>query len=102
VAYHGIFLCGLTKITKKKKSLSQDNQYSVLDSNQASQQYKSEKGRAIAQAPRRAGFEPRSGHVGFVVDKVSLEQDFSEYFGFPCQFSCHRPLIIIHHLGLVQ
>jgi hypothetical protein len=28
-----------------------------------------------------------SGHVGFVVDKVTLGQVFSEYFGFPCQFS---------------
>jgi hypothetical protein len=30
-----------------------------------------------------------SGHVGFVVDEVALGQDFSEYFGFPCQFSFH-------------
>jgi hypothetical protein len=29
--------------------------------------------------PLRPGFEPRSGHVGFVVDKVALEQVFSEY-----------------------
>jgi hypothetical protein len=36
---------------------------------------------------------PRSGQVGFVVDKVALGQFFSEYFGFPCQFSFHRP----HH-----
>jgi hypothetical protein len=35
--------------------------------------------------PRRPGFEPGSGHVGFVVDKVALGQVFSEYFGFPCQ-----------------
>jgi hypothetical protein len=27
---------------------------------------------------RRPGFEPRSGHVGFVVDKVALGQVFSE------------------------
>jgi hypothetical protein len=33
-----------------------------------------------------AGFEPRSGHVGFVVDKVALGQVFSEYFGLPCKF----------------
>jgi hypothetical protein len=30
--------------------------------------------------------------VGFVVDKVALVQVFSEYFGFPCQFSFHRLL----------
>jgi hypothetical protein len=29
---------------------------------------------------------PMSGHVGFVVDKVSLGQAFSEHFCFPCQF----------------
>jgi hypothetical protein len=53
------------------------------------------KGRAIAQAviavfpPRRSGFEPKPGNVGFVVEKVVLGQVFSEYFGFPCQFSFH-------------
>jgi hypothetical protein len=36
----------------------------------------------------RSEFAPRSVHVGFVVDKV-LGQVFSEYFGFPCQFSLH-------------
>jgi hypothetical protein len=34
----------------------------------------------------------------FVVDKVALEQVFSEYFGFPCQLSFHRLLQIHHHL----
>jgi hypothetical protein len=37
-------------------------------------------------SPRRPGFDPRSVHVGFVVDKVALGQVFSEYFGFPRQF----------------
>jgi hypothetical protein len=36
--------------------------------------------------------------VGFVVDKLSLGQIFSEYFGFPHQFSFHR-LLHIHHLS---
>jgi hypothetical protein len=49
--------------------------------------------------PRRPGFEPRSGHVGFVVDKVALGQVFSEYFGFVCQFSFHRLLHTYHHLS---
>jgi hypothetical protein len=35
--------------------------------------------------------------VGFVVDKVALEQVFSEYFSLPCQFSFHR-LLHTHHL----
>jgi hypothetical protein len=40
--------------------------------------------------PRRPGFEPGPGHVGFVVDKVALGQVFSEYLGFPCQSSFHQ------------
>jgi hypothetical protein len=36
--------------------------------------------------------------VGFVVDKVALGQVFSEYFGFPCQFSFHQ-LLLTHHLS---
>jgi hypothetical protein len=42
--------------------------------------------------------------VGFVVDKVALEQVFSEYIGFLCQFSfpdCSI-FITIYHPGLVQ
>jgi hypothetical protein len=43
--------------------------------------------RLIAGFPqRRPKFEPRSGHVGFVVDKVALRQFFSEYFGFLCLY----------------
>jgi hypothetical protein len=37
--------------------------------------------------------------VGFVVDKGALWQVFSEYFGFPYQFSFHRLLHIHHHLS---
>jgi hypothetical protein len=46
-------------------------------------------GRAIAQAVTRrlstavARFDPRSSHVGFVVDNVALGHVFFEYFGFP-------------------
>jgi hypothetical protein len=49
--------------------------------------------------PRRPGFKPRSGDVGFMVDKVTLVQVFSEYFGFPCQVSFHQLLHIHHHLS---
>jgi hypothetical protein len=35
---------------------------------------------------RQPGFDPRSGNMGFVVDKVALGQFLSEYCGFPCQF----------------
>jgi hypothetical protein len=40
----------------------------------------------------------------FVVDKVALGQVFSEYFGFPCQFSFHQLLHNHPHLspGFVQ
>jgi hypothetical protein len=47
---------------------------------------------------RRPGFDPRSGHVGFVVDKVALGQVFSEYFGFHCRFSFHW-LLHTHQLS---
>jgi hypothetical protein len=32
--------------------------------------------------------------VGFVVDKMALEQLFSKYFGFPCQSLFHQMLHI--------
>jgi hypothetical protein len=55
--------------------------------------------RLVAGFPQRLPeFEPRSGHVEFVLHEVALEQVFSEYFGFLCQFS----FIIIYHPELVQ
>jgi hypothetical protein len=54
--------------------------------------------------PRRPGFDPGSGHVGFVVDKVALGQVFSEYFGSPANLhstNCST-ITFIYHLGLVQ
>jgi hypothetical protein len=39
--------------------------------------------------------------MGFVVDKVALEQIFFEYFGFPCQFSFYR-MFHTHHPWLVK
>jgi hypothetical protein len=47
--------------------------------------------------PRRPGFDPRSNHVRFVVNKVALEQVFFQYLGFTCWFSFHR-LLHTHHL----
>jgi hypothetical protein len=54
-------------------------------------------GRAIAPvlSRRLPGFNPTSGHVVFVVDKVV----FSEYFGFPRHLSFHRLLHTHHHLS---
>jgi hypothetical protein len=40
----------------------------------------------------RPGFDHRSGHVGFVVEKVALGQVFSENFGCPCKFSFYQLL----------
>jgi hypothetical protein len=65
------------------------------------------KDRAIIAVSRRlpivaAWFEPRSGHVGFVVKKMALWQVSYEYFGFPCQFPFHQMLHIHCHPGLVQ
>jgi hypothetical protein len=61
-------------------------------------------GRAIAQAVSRwlPGFEPESGQVEFVVDKVALGQVFSENFGLPCQFSFHQILHPHYHPRQVQ
>jgi hypothetical protein len=45
--------------------------------------------------PLRPGFELGSCHVGFVVDKLALEQGFSEYFNFRCEsFQPAAPFII--------
>jgi hypothetical protein len=59
-----------------------------------------QEGRAIAQAvSRQPGFEPTSGNVGYMVEKVVLGKFFSEYFGFPCQFSFHRLLHTHHYIS---
>jgi hypothetical protein len=40
-------------------------------------------------------FEPVSGNVGFVVDKVTLGQVFSEYFDLSYQFGIlYQPLVM--------
>jgi hypothetical protein len=49
--------------------------------------------------PRRPGFDPGSGQVEFVVDKMALGQVFPEYFGFPCQSSFHQLLHNRPHLS---
>jgi hypothetical protein len=64
-------------------------------------------GRAITQAIRRRlptaatwiRAQVRSGHVGFMMDKVALGHVFSKYLDFPCQFSFHR-LLHIHDYRL--
>jgi hypothetical protein len=64
--------------------------------------------RAIAQAvslrlPTAAAWvRVRSGHVGFVVDKVAPGQVFSEYFGFPYQSSFYKILHPHNHLGHIK
>jgi hypothetical protein len=63
-------------------------------------------GRAVAQAVRRwlptaaARVRVRAA-CGVVVDKATLGQVFSEYFGFPCQ-SFHQFLHHHNHPGLAQ
>jgi hypothetical protein len=49
--------------------------------------------------PRRSGFDPGSGQLGFVVDKVAVGQVFSEFVGFPYQSSCHQWLHNHPHLS---
>jgi hypothetical protein len=57
---------------------------------------------SVFEGPLKLNSTPGSGQVGFVVDKMALEQVFSEYFGFPCQSSstsCSK-ITLIYHLGL--
>jgi hypothetical protein len=54
--------------------------------------------RRLPTSAARVPGQVRSGHVGFVVDKVALGQVFSKYFGFSCQFSFHR-LFHTHHIS---
>jgi hypothetical protein len=44
-------------------------------------------------------FKPRSGHVGFLVDKVVLGLVLFEYFSFPCPSSFHQLLHNHHYLS---
>jgi hypothetical protein len=41
---------------------------------------------------RKAGFDPRSGHVGSVVNELKLGWNFSGYFDFFCHFSLYQLL----------
>jgi hypothetical protein len=50
---------------------------------------------------RWPGFDPGSGQVEFVVDKMTLGQVFSEYFGFSCQSLFHQLLHNHPHLLLL-
>jgi hypothetical protein len=65
-------------------------------------------GRAVAQAvnrllPSAAAWVPvRAEHLGFLVNKVTLGEVSSEYFGFPCQLSFHKYLHYDNHPGLAQ
>jgi hypothetical protein len=74
----------------------------------SNQKVSNRNGRAVAQAVSRwlptaaAQVLNRTGHVGFVVDKVALRQVFSEYFGFPCPSSFHQILHPHNHPGQVQ
>jgi hypothetical protein len=48
-------------------------------------------------SPRRSGFAPRSIHVGFVVDKVTLGRVFSPSSSiFPCQY--HSTVALQTHI----
>jgi hypothetical protein len=53
--------------------------------------------------PRRPGLEPRSGHVGFVVDEVALGQVFPSTSVSPANFhSTDCSILTIYHPGMVQ
>jgi hypothetical protein len=55
--------------------------------------------------PQWPGFEPRSGQVELVANKVALEHVVYKYFSFTYQFSFHQLFHNHHHHhqpGLVQ
>jgi hypothetical protein len=52
--------------------------------------------------PQRYWFEPRSGHVGFVVDKVALSQVSVPPANSHSTDCSTFIIIVIYHLGLVQ
>jgi hypothetical protein len=62
--------------------------------------------RATAQAvsrgftSRETLFDRRSNYVGLVRNKVVLEQIFSEYYGFLCQFNSTDRFKFNHHVTL--
>jgi hypothetical protein len=45
-----------------------------------------------AAPPRWPGFDSRARYLEFVLEELALERVFSEYLGFPCQFSFHQLL----------
>jgi hypothetical protein len=49
----------------------------------------------LSEDGQQLGFCPKSGHLVSVVDEMSLERVYSEYFGFPFQCSFHQ-LFHIH------
>jgi hypothetical protein len=56
--------------------------------------------------PRRPGFEPRSRHVGFMMDKVATGAGFLPVLRFPLPILippiAPHSFIIVYHPGLVQ
>jgi hypothetical protein len=48
-------------------------------------------------------FNPRSVHVGFMVDKETLGHVFTQYFDFPANSESTKfSISLIYHLGLFQ
>jgi hypothetical protein len=47
----------------------------------------------------RAGFDPRRAHGGFVVDKITLEHFFSDYFGVTLSVLFHPFSRLIFYLS---
>jgi hypothetical protein len=59
--------------------------------------------RSVASSlPRRPSFDPSSGDVGFVMDRMELVHLPPEYLSLCSHFSFHRLSIFINHERLVQ
>jgi hypothetical protein len=85
-------MCGISRHFSVWTDNTQDNQYFVRDSNLASQQYNSEKGRAIGQAMWDLWWIKR--HWSRVSPSTSVSPANSH--------STDCSILIINHPGLVQ
>jgi hypothetical protein len=56
----------------------------------------------IAGFKQRPIFDPKSGRVEFIEEKVAMGKLFSDYFRFPRKFSFHRLLHTHYHLSSID
>jgi len=55
-----------------------------------------------SQTPQRAKFDPRPVHMGFVVDQVTLGQNFLQALQFSCTYNFTSSLHLFIHLPVTS